>query len=386
MASRLTTISDVTKKGFIVLVIAVILFFVGKYTITAAYHACCVRPSPTPTPYMNPLFGQLEFPSLPSTAKSSANLNLTLDTISGTLPEGSPSAMIYELVRRNPELNYAQRSQQIADYLGFKGVSPTQTETLNYFWQNPTDPNMKLDIDIAYYNFNFRLENASSYIAIAQGVTPDIQNAINAGYNTLQSVRQDIERQVGIRKEFSATAVYLYQNPTTGEIKEVSTQQQANVTKINLTRNPILGIPIIDPWTKTSLISFTHTGITQGNNSIQDVLLEAQVKYWTINTNPKIPAVYPLRSTQDAWQELQDGKGYILSESNSSDQYHIRTIYLAYYNPPVYHNLYSTSSDPNNLLDVMQPVWVFEGDKEGDTNYLFRAFVPAIHESYIKTQ
>jgi hypothetical protein len=375
MASRLTSISDVTKKGFITLVVVIILFFVGKYTLEAGYRACCVRPTPTPTPYMNPLFGQLDLPMVPETVRSSANLTLHLETIDGNLPPSTDSAMVYEVIKKNPELNYAEKSQNIANQLGFTNIKATLTSTQNYFWQSPTDPNMKLDVDFIYYMINFRYDNTNSYVAIQPGSTPTIENVTNAGYSLMSSLREDIHKMSNWDKQFETFGTYLYIDPTTGQQQEVRNHQQANVTQINFTRAPVNGYPIIDPSTKTALINFTYTGIplSADPSNFKDRLLKAELKFWFLNLNPRIPAVYALRTTEQAWQDLQSGKGYVLSEITPGDEYNVRKVYLAYYNPPIY-------------SPVMQPVWVFEGDKVSDTNFLFRAFVPAVIESMINTQ
>jgi len=83
--------------------------------------------------------------------------------------------------------------------------------------------------------------------------------------------------------------------------------------------------------------------------------------YWPVNT--KMWATYPLKTSQEAFEELQQGKGKIISLKGPIIT--IRKIYLAYL---------ETRAAP----EFLQPVFVFDGDDN------FRAVVPAIQKMWIK--
>ena len=77
-------------------------------------------------------------------------------------------------------------------------------------------------------------------------------------------------------------------------------------------------------------------------------------------------ATYPLRSVEEAWNDLNAGLGYIANPgSTGSNLINVRKIYLAYY----------YSDNPSNFL---QPIYVFEADRG------FIAYVSAISKEWLE--
>ncbi len=375
MAS-LTSTADATKKGAIILGIAIIAFIALRYTFRAAYTLCCVRPTPTPTPYINPTYGVLSAPALPAGTTTSAGKKFILETIDGTIPEGTGSATVYEVVKKSPELDYQVSSVKLAGILGFPNVNPVKNTDRTFLFQDPTDPNKKLEVDFTYYNLHYSYDNLAAYVSLERGATPTIDKAKRNAVSYLGQARPELRQQKNILEtETAPHGSYIYLDPTLQTSAPVASQLQANLTKVDIPRLPINGIPIISPYTTKSLINFTYTGITRSDNSkdFQDRLVNAEITFWPINTRPVVLGVYPTRSTKTAWEMLNNGKATILSPSNPGDEYNIRSIYLAYYEPPTFQ-------------ENIQPVWVFEGDKVSDSSFLFRAFVPAVQEGYINQE
>lgn len=78
------------------------------------------------------------------------------------------------------------------------------------------------------------------------------------------------------------------------------------------------------------------------------------------------PEIYPLKSAETAWQELQSGQGYVAyaGEGSQSDAI-IRNVYLAYYGSKKYQQ-------------YLQPIYVFTGDRN------FEAYVQAIDPEWVE--
>jgi hypothetical protein len=74
-------------------------------------------------------------------------------------------------------------------------------------------------------------------------------------------------------------------------------------------------------------------------------------------------ATYPLRSGQQAFEDLKNGDGAVVS--GSPQKAIIRRVSLAYY-------------DPAEHQDFFQPVYIFEGDNN------FVAYVPAVEKAWIE--
>ena len=91
-------------------------------------------------------------------------------------------------------------------------------------------------------------------------------------------------------------------------------------------------------------------------------ILEANYTFWPIAFDDY--GTYPLKSTQEAWQELIDGTGYVIKQGNNDpEKIVIRNVYLAYFD----------SKEEQNYL---QPIFVFEGDNG------FIAYVAAVSSQW----
>ena len=69
--------------------------------------------------------------------------------------------------------------------------------------------------------------------------------------------------------------------------------------------------------------------------------------------------VYPLKSGQEAWQELTDDKGLIVAGTRGQKNITIKKMFIAYLDPSIYQ-------------PYLQPVYVFLGESD------FVAYVPAV--------
>lgn len=375
MPSRLTSTADATKKGAIVLGISIIAFFVLRYTFKAAYTLCCTKPTPTPAPYINTVFGPLPSLLLPENTTTTANKKFNLETIDGMLPESTVSARIYEITKKNPELNYQENSENLASTIGFSNTKPERINDRTFLFQEQDDPNKKAEIDFIYNNVMFKYDNLPAYVSLIQGATPTLDQAKSSGTSLLYKIRPELryEKNLLVDSRNPPIGAYSYFNPTSQQTTTVSSQQQANITHINIPRTPINGVSIISPYTTKNLIYFVFTGIPTSATSrnFRERLIEFGITFWSINQSSGIPAVYPIKSPIEAWEILNNGNAIVLNPPDNDIEYNIRSVYLAYYEPPIYQ-------------PYLQPVWVFEGDKPNDSNFLFRAIVPAVQTEYIQ--
>ena len=99
-----------------------------------------------------------------------------------------------------------------------------------------------------------------------------------------------------------------------------------------------------------------------GSSNAKKRVLQFTYTYWPIDY--QTTATYSLKTSQQAWQELQAGGGYLLSIPKTL-VVTVRNVYLAYYD----------SISPQTYL---QPIFVFEGD-DG-----FVAYVPALNPEYVE--
>ena len=91
-------------------------------------------------------------------------------------------------------------------------------------------------------------------------------------------------------------------------------------------------------------------------------VIGAEYRYFPIDESKS--ATYPIKTAQQAWEELNAQKAFIASLGENQDQQiTIRNIYLAYY-------------DAGVQTDFYQPIIVFEGDRN------FKAYLPAVTADY----
>jgi len=139
-----------------------------------------------------------------------------------------------------------------------------------------------------------------------------------------------------------------------GNLVPVIALSETQVARVNFFRKSLDELPILPPNPKKSLITFLITNSTDPNKK----MVEANYTYNQIERETF--STYPLKSSAQAWQELQAGQGYIANLGNNQEgEITIRRIYLAYFE----------SEQPQKFL---QPIFVFEGDNS------FYAYVSAV--------
>ena len=154
----------------------------------------------------------------------------------------------------------------------------------------------------------------------------------------------------------SAEIVYLKFTPP--NLTPAVSLSEADFVRINLFRSDLDGLKVLPPNPKNSMISFLFSGL----RTLGKRIIEINYTYYPIETETF--ATYPLKITQTAWQELQGGSGYIANLGENQDgQITVRNVYLAYFD----------SDQPQNFL---QPIFVFEGDRN------FVGYVSAIDSKW----
>jgi hypothetical protein len=118
-------------------------------------------------------------------------------------------------------------------------------------------------------------------------------------------------------------------------------------------------LPIVTTLGDRSPVNFLFSGVNDRTKRV----VEFEYQYSKILDDNF--ATYPLKSVDTAWNELQQGGGFIAV--SAGENVTVRRAYLAYYE----------STQPQEFL---QPVFVFEGDGG------FMAYVPAINSDYLEGQ
>ncbi len=144
-----------------------------------------------------------------------------------------------------------------------------------------------------------------------------------------------------------------------GSFVPALSQSDANLVRIDLFRKNYSDLPVVTQTPKDGNVWFMVSGVRDRGKEI----LAGEYYYFPIDESKS--STYPIKTGDQAWQELNEGKYYLASAGTTveGENIKIRKVYLAYYDAGVY-------------TQFLQPVYVFEGDKD------FVAYVSAVNSNY----
>jgi len=343
--ATLTETAYYTRKG----IKYGIIFFVGFLILrfiwnTTTAYLRKIHPPPPPPPTTS--FGKLpkiDFPKI----EEKPSLSFKLETIQGTIPKLDSIGKVYVSVKPAVSLLSLERAKETARKIGFSSSPKPLSETI-YRFSSQTTPEYILDIDIVNGTFNLKYDFQNDQSILFEKKLPSGEQAISEAKGFLNNIgllSEDL-------KNGNAEISYLkYQPP---DLKPALSLSEADFVKVALFREKKDNLPVLPPNPKEGIVSFMFSGARDRNKRIVEVKYNYNKIEWDNF------ATYPLKSASLAWQEIQEGKGFIANlGDNSEGKITIRKVYLAYYDSP----------KPQNFL---QPIFVFEGDRD------FFAYVPAI--------
>ncbi len=353
MAS-LTETAYHTRRGINWTILTVIIYLILRifWSLLLVLWAVLFPPRALPP---NHAFGKLPKLSFPQAESSpTAQLSYTLQTISGSLPQSSNSATVYFMPKQAANLLAISKTQDFAKKLLFDPNPFQETRTV-YRFDDPITPLRKLRYDIVSNNFILRygyeqdtgIFSESGSINDSQKLIEESKNYLNDGGISEDDFQRG-EQKVSYFKLVGNTLV------------QVPNVSQSNATRVDFFRGPVNKFKLMTSNPSEGQIQFLFSPALDKKKRI----IELIYTYWPIDYETS--ATYSIRSSGEAWQELQNGRAYIAKyPTNNTNNILIRNIYLAYYD----------SFEPQTYL---QPIFVFEGDQD------FKAYVPAISQEWIE--
>lgn len=300
----------------------------------------------------NHAFGKLPALKFPAQASPSGQLTYKLETIQGDVPRASESALVYFMPKKTANLLALTQTQSFAQRLQFN-PTPIQ-ESKNIYLFNDTELALrKLKYDLVTDNFILRYGFEQDVGLFADKNLPFTDVAQSEAIGMLQSYNRYPDDFSGGK----INAIFL--RLMGAQLIPASSLTQADAIRVDFFRKPIGNTPIVTPNPDQGSIYF----IFSGSEVSKKRLLQFNYTYWPIDY--QTTATYGLKTSVQAWQELQNGQGYIARYPTNGTNAVIRNVYLAYYD----------SYDPQTYL---QPIFVFEGDNG------FLGFVSAIAPPWIE--
>ena len=344
--TTLTETAYYTRKG----VNWVILSVIGYIVIRLSWGilvALWLYFFPPQAPPPNHAFGKVPVVKFPAVASDSGQLTFNLETIEGSIPQASASATVFFMPKNSASLNSLDLAKEFARKLEFT-AEPKQESKYLYLFEDLDAPLRVMRYDIISKNFVLRyLFERDSSLFTERNVPLD-EDVYADSKSFLQS--NDLFPE-DINSGVPAIEYFKYEGNT---LIKTTSHSQSDVARIDYFRAPIWDMPIVTPNPNEGPITFIYSGSSNSKKRI----LQIAYTLWPIDLTTT--GTYELKQSITAWQELQNGGGYIARypKTNKSTAT-IRRVYLAYYD----------SLEPQTYL---QPVFVFEGD-DG-----FMAYVPAI--------
>jgi hypothetical protein len=327
-------------------IIAVIAYILMRifWSIFATVFLLIFPPKASPP---NNLFGKLPALVFPQAATPSARLTFQLQTIEGTVPKASESATVYFMPKTAPNLLGLNKTQDFAAGLNFD-PTPVQ-ETKNIYRFNDAElPLRRLRYDIVSNNFILRYAFEQDPSVFNEKSLPLPEAGKTDAINLLESHNLYPDDLAGGTNEIS----FLKLSET--QLVETTSLSQADAERIDFFRKTIGDTPVFTPVPDQAPVSIIFSGSANAKKRI----IQFAYTFWPIDY--QTTATYALKTSDQAWQELQGGSGYIARYPTGTGNIAvIRNVYLAYYD----------SFDPQTYL---QPIFVFDGDNG------LRAYVPAV--------
>lgn len=291
-------------------------------------------------------YGRLSAIQFPQGASPSAQLKLTLRTVDGTVPEASEAAKVYFMPKGRPNLLSLSNAESLVAGLDFT-TSPRQLSDTLYRWVDIKSPLRTIEMDIVNNHFSLVYFFQHELTLFTEKQLPTPQEAVSDALTVLK----DLNSYTGDVDSFNPSLVYL--KLVGNQLTPTTSRSQADAMQLDFFRYPYDGIRMVTDKPNQANIAFIFSGMPDPKRRI----LFARYQHWTALPNEF--AVYKLKATQVAWEELLAGHAYYASLPENVNEIPITNVYLAYYD----------GSLPQLYL---QPVFVFEGEPN------FTAYVPAV--------
>lgn len=344
------------KYGSIGFVLITILWYVG---VAGVNYYKYLNPPPAPPPTVD--FGLLPpvgFPASPERPK------LSLELPTGSIPAFPDRMIVYFAPTKRSGFADPDKAIDTATALGFlfKPEQPTETD---YVWSNQDILNSKLYMNIVSGHFTLtRIYQNNPAIATMGNFTSDTQ-VIQETENYLKRVGLLNDDAVGVER-------VTYLKDDVGKMVNALSLSDADFVQLDLFRK---NVEEIDPESKTKEVKasypFYRTDplkglirvVVSGSKNQNEKIINMDYAYTTINY--KKNGTYPIKTGEQAWEELASGGGYVSPNSPKVGEIKIRRIFLGYY-------------DSGTTQQYAMPIYIFLGDQG------FTAYVSAVNDELIK--
>lgn len=346
------------KYGSIGFLIITLLWYLG---VALVNYYIYLHPPAQAAPTVE--FGKIQAVNFP---KNETRPKLVLELPTGDIPLFPDRMRVYYAPTRRSGFADPEKALEIGLALGFlfKPEQPTETR---YVWSNQDQLASKLDMNIVSGHFVLTKQwQNNPTIATLANFTSEKQ-VITDSSNYLKKIGLLEEDTVGFEK-------LSYLKDDSGKLIPALSLSDADFVQIDYFRK---NIDEIDPASKTKEIKATYPFyrtdptkglirvVVSGSKAINEKVINMEYSYTSIDypTN----STYPIKTGEEAWNELSSGGGFVTQTGPRSGEVKIRKLFLGYY-------------DSNVNQKYAMPIYIFLGDQG------FAAYVSAIKDEWIETK
>lgn len=348
----LTEAAYYTRRFFKYAFIAIIALIILRMTLSVINSFWRGIYHPPPRTLIDARFGKLPPIKFPSERAPTEPITYTQEFIGGTLPESSPSAIVYFTPKPSPNFLSLERAKDFAKNLGFQTEPVALSQTL-YQWTDTELPLRYLKKDIVTGSFSLNYDFYKDPTILTEKSLPYGKAAISEAFGSVGKYGLDTSSMD------ESNARVSFWKSSGSQLLPAPSVSEADIVRVDLFRTSIHNFSLVTPNYREALVYFLFSG-----SSGKKRVLSFRYIFRTIEQG--IFANYPIKTTKKAWEELEAGKGYIANWGAVKGTHAtIRKVYLAYY-------------DSYEYEPYLQPVFVFEGD-EG-----FVIYVSAVTDDWVE--
>lgn len=305
-------------------------------------------------------FGKI--PAIPfGTSIVKGDFTYAIDTLAGTsitdLPAFPDRLKIYKIQPPELSLLNADKADRKAAALNFidsqgKPVPHTNITTTTFKWQDDhvgLNRTLIMDIDADLFTFTTPY---FSYAPILNPISPAdeerAKKAVDGFLNNITFDSKDIDPEKTKTKLLSIRG---------GTLIPATSLSTAHIVSVDLYQKDIDKLAVFYPQYNRSTMHFL---VAVRNGSFEDIV-EASFYHQDITEES---ATYPIKTAQEAFEELKRGQGYIANYFGSDNAIAITDVQLGYYIGEA-------------KQDYLMPIVVFQGKGE------FLAYVSAIKNEWL---
>jgi hypothetical protein len=322
----------------------------------------------------NQAYGKIPYIEFPQSTIDQ-NFTYTIDTLDGTLPVFPDRLIVYPVINETPNL---LNLESVKDKISAMRIIDNSGNPLPeiprggpvYEWEELTGIQRRVIFDIVAMNFTLTSEylgsntvlRASSFRNVADetAAIPVVQEFLES--ITLLPSDIDFEKTTSPDPEFKYLTKPQMFTINGGELIPATSLSNAQVVRVDLYQKDIeykltagtkgnlskfqdfeIKMPILYPKPPYSTINFL---VASGNTSLE--VVSAIYNHHLPNLEPEEEATYPIKTAEEAFEDLQAGNAYIAAYSGSDEQILVNKVYMAYYLG-------------ESQQEYLMPIIVFEG-------------------------